>query len=79
MLVYHVHSWCPLKAEEDIRSCGMGGFKSPCGFWELILCPLEEQPVLVTTEPSLESLLLPLDTTFELVSISLYGARFCLG
>ena len=25
----------------------------PCGCWELNLCPLEEQPVLLTAEPSL--------------------------
>ena len=26
----------------------------PCGCWELNLAPLEEQPVLLTTEPSLQ-------------------------
>jgi hypothetical protein len=29
----------------------------PCGFWELNLDPLEEQPVLLTAEPSLQLLL----------------------
>ena len=27
--------------------------KLPCGYWELNLGPLEEQPVLLTVEPSL--------------------------
>ena len=28
------------------------GCEPPCGFWELNLGPLEEQSVLLTTEPS---------------------------
>ena len=41
-----------------IRSPGTGVTDSrelPCGCWELNLDPLEEQPVLLTTEPSLQS------------------------
>ena len=30
-------------------------YELPCGCWELNLGPLEEQPVLLTTEPSLQS------------------------
>ena len=39
---------CPGTGITD--SCGL-----PCGCWELNLDPLEEQPVLLTTEPSLQS------------------------
>jgi hypothetical protein len=31
------------------------GCESPCGSWELNPGPLEKQPVLLTTEPSLQS------------------------
>jgi hypothetical protein len=31
----------------------MGSCDLPCGYWELNLGPLQEQPVLVTAEPSL--------------------------
>ena len=34
-----------------------GSCELPCGCWELNLDPLEEQPVLLTTEPSLQPLL----------------------
>ena len=30
------------------------GCEPPCGCWELNVGPLEEQPVLLTTEPSLQ-------------------------
>jgi len=30
------------------------GYELPCGCWELNLGPLEEQPVLLTAEPSLQ-------------------------
>ena len=30
------------------------GCKPPCGCWELYSGPLEEQPVLLTAEPSLQ-------------------------
>ena len=39
--------------EEGIRSYGC---ESPCNFWELNSGLLEEQPVLLTTEPSLQPL-----------------------
>ena len=32
------------------------GYEPPCGFWELNSGPLEEQPVFLTTEPSLQPL-----------------------
>ena len=31
------------------------GCEPPCGYWELNSGPLEEQSVLLTTEPSLQS------------------------
>jgi hypothetical protein len=33
----------------------------PCGCWELNPSPLEEQPVLISTEPSLQPLFLGLN------------------
>ena len=32
----------------------IGGYEPPCGCWELNSGPLEEQPVLLTSEPSLQ-------------------------
>jgi hypothetical protein len=43
------------KTRKDIGSLGTGvidGCELPCGFWELDPGPLEEQPVLLTTEQS---------------------------
>jgi hypothetical protein len=31
-----------------------GGYEPPCGCWELERSRLEEQPLLLTTEPSLQ-------------------------
>ena len=45
---------------EGVRSPGTGVTGScelPCRFWELNPGPLEEQPVLVTTKPTLQPLL----------------------
>jgi hypothetical protein len=39
---------CQKRATELI----IDDYKSPCGGWELNSGPLEEQPVLLTTEPS---------------------------
>jgi hypothetical protein len=38
------------------------GCEPPCGCWEVNSGPLEEQPVLLTTEPSLQ----PRSSTFHL-------------
>ena len=35
--------------------CFMGGCEPPCGFWDLNSGPLEEQSVLLPTEPSLQT------------------------
>jgi hypothetical protein len=51
--------------QREFRSSGTGvtdGCKLPCGCWELNPGPLEEQPVLVTTEPSLQLLFLHIST-----------------
>lgn len=45
----------PTEGRKGIGSPGIGvtvDCELPCGFWELNLCPLEEQPVLLTAEPS---------------------------
>jgi hypothetical protein len=52
MSVYHVHASCPQNSEEGIRLPGAGVTNScelPYGYLKL---NLEEQPVLLTTEPS---------------------------
>lgn len=48
--------WCAQKSE-GITVLGTvitDGFELPCGCWELKPGPLEEQPLLLTTEPSLQ-------------------------
>ena len=55
---------CPQRPEEGVRSPGTGiteGCELPRGYWELNLGPLEEQPVYLTTEPSLQ---LPMERSF---------------
>jgi len=54
LTVYFVHT---SPTEEDIRSSRTGvsgGCEPPHGCWELNPGPLEEQPVLLTTDPSLQ-------------------------
>ena len=61
MGVFSVCTFCapskclvPIETRIEIRSPGTGvtdGHKLPSGFWELNQNPLEEQPVLLTTEP----------------------------
>ena len=46
--------------EEDIGSPGDGvthGCDPSCGYWELNPVSLQEQPVLLATEPSLQTLI----------------------
>lgn len=59
--MYCVHAWCPWKSEEGAgcpRTEVTDGCKSLCGSWELVPDPLQEQPVLLTTEKSLSSFFL---------------------
>jgi hypothetical protein len=49
---------CLRRPKEDVgclRVGVMGGSEPPCGCWESISCPLQEEPVLLTTEPSLQA------------------------
>jgi len=48
------------------RTGGIGSCELPCGCWELNQGPLVEQPVLLTTEPSVQSQ--PLQCLFCFVS-----------
>jgi hypothetical protein len=65
LLFCFVLFWCtfmfclPVCLCEGVGSAGMGVTDScelPCGCWELNPCLLEEQPVLLITEPSLQPL-----------------------
>jgi hypothetical protein len=52
-----VHCRCPQTYQKRASDIIIDGCELPCGFWELNSGPLEEQMVLLTTEPSLQSLL----------------------
>lgn len=58
MSVHHVHALC-LQKLEDRDSVGSPELElmDSCGFWELNLRPLEELPVLLTTDLSLQPLI----------------------
>lgn len=47
----------PEEVREDVRlpGTGMTGFREQCEYWELKSGPLEEKPVLFTTEPPLQT------------------------
>ena len=59
--MYAVHCVCLVSMPaESVTSPGTGvtdGCEPPCMCWELNLGPLEEQSVLLTTKPSLHSLI----------------------
>ena len=48
-----------------------GGCEPPCGCWELNSGPLEEQSVLLTTEPSLQPQSKPLDLPNHFITLKL--------
>lgn len=57
--VHHAHTWCLQRPEEDVGSSGSEAInvcRLPAECWELNLGPLEEKPVLITTEPCLQHL-----------------------
>jgi hypothetical protein len=57
MSMCHVCVQCPWGLKGGIRSPGTrvtDDFEAPYGFWDSNQGPLEEQPVLITTEPSLQ-------------------------
>lgn len=52
-----VHAWCPWRPEDGVRYPGTGVTDScnrPWRCWGLNLVPLKEQPVILTTESSLQ-------------------------
>lgn len=57
MSVHCINALCPWRPEEDIGSLWTGvsdGCETLCGFWKLNQDPLQEQQILLTTEPSLQ-------------------------
>jgi hypothetical protein len=76
--INHVHAWCLQWPEQGVRSPGAGitdHCEPPCRCWELNPGPLQEQPVLLTTEPSFQlpkSVLLVVgDDSYKLLYIAL--------
>jgi hypothetical protein len=58
MYVQHVCAWYPWRLEEGVRSPGTGvkdACETPHGCWESNPDPLQEQQVLLVTEPPLQS------------------------
>ena len=56
--IYYVYSIPPASmpaGQKRAPTLIIDGCESPCGCWELNSVPLEEQPVLLTSEPSLQS------------------------
>ena len=56
---HHMQAWSTERPEESVRFPGMGVTDScelPCRCWELNPGPLEEQPMLLATELSLQLL-----------------------
>jgi hypothetical protein len=57
MPVPHMLAWCLQRLQADTelpRTAVMDGCESPCGCWELTAGPLQEQQVLLISEPSLQ-------------------------
>lgn len=60
MSVYRICVLCSQRPVEGLGSHGtgiMGNCELSCTFWELKLGSMEEQPVLLTIEPSLQPLI----------------------
>jgi hypothetical protein len=58
LLVYYVYSVLPTCMPEHQKVAPhliTDGCEPPCGYWELNSGPLEEQPMLLTAEPSLQA------------------------
>lgn len=54
LYLLQVHSWCPWKPDEGVRSFGTGVTTvNNNAHWELNPGSLQEQPVLITAESSL--------------------------
>ena len=52
--MYSVLSACLPAHQERALDLILDGWEPPCDCWELNSGPLEEQPVLLTSEPSLQ-------------------------
>ena len=74
---------CPWSPEEGVKFLGTGvkdGCEPLCGCWEWDLGPLEEQPVLLTTEPSLQFLEAILSNSFpDLCCVNKLRSEFRFG
>ena len=56
--LFYVHGYVCLRVCERVSNLGVTAHcELPCDWWDLNLGPLEEQPVLLTAEPSLQPLL----------------------
>ena len=54
--VYNILSVCMSAGQKRAPDLITDGCEPPCGYWELNSGPLEEQAMLLTTEPSLQPL-----------------------
>ena len=58
MLAHQMCAWCPQRLKKGIGSSETEvtvGYEPLCRFWEMNPVPLEEQPVLLTADLSLQS------------------------
>ena len=65
--IYYVYSILPAymtAGQKRAQDLIIDVFEPPCGCWELNSRPLEEKPVLLTSEPSLQPSLLILNGQF---------------
>jgi hypothetical protein len=53
MYVFEYSAGVTALQRRSLRSI-IEGYQTPCGCWELNSGPLDEQPLLLTTEPSLQ-------------------------
>jgi hypothetical protein len=60
-----------MSSEEGIRDLITDGCEPPRGCWELNSGPLEEQPVLLAAEPSLQSLVFVIIIFYLLLGLCL--------
>jgi hypothetical protein len=52
--VYNILPACMLVHQKGAPDLITGGCEPPCGCWDLYSGPLEKQPMLLTSEPSLQ-------------------------
>ena len=84
MSVYHIHSWDLRRSEENViyqKTRVISNCEPTCRLWEFNPDTLREQPVLLTTEQSLQSLeFLDVIFFFELVvcNVVLRFSHICI-